>query len=318
VAELAARQPEHVKSASAYVTGLATEERIAAGRRLAATHAALLDAVEATYGVDRNVLMAIWGIETAFGTEMGGRPVLRSLMTLALLDARRAGFWQRELLVALRLVQDGVVSADRLVGSWAGAFGHTQFIPSTFSRYAVDFDKDGRRDLPGSVADALASAANYLRASGWMPGLPWGFEVALPRDFDFAWSTPGRVRSLSEWRAAGVVAGAQAGLPPSLELQLLLPAGARGPAFLVSANFRAILRYNQANAYALSVGHLADRIAGGAALATPWPDDDKPLNRAERQELQSLLSVWGHDTGGLDGIIGDRTRAAIRATQRSL
>jgi membrane-bound lytic murein transglycosylase B len=319
---LAARQPEHTKATGAYVTGLVGQTRIDTGRQLAAAHANLLEAIEAAYGVNRHILVAIWGVESAYGTEMGTRRVIRSLATLAMADARRAPFWQRELIAALRMLQDGAIAPEKLVGSWAGAVGHTQFIPSTYNARAVDFDKDGRRDVWETVADALASSANYLRASGWVAGSPWGFEVALPPGFDFAWSAPGRVRTLAEWQAAGVraVAGRDdlpPGLPSGLPLQLVLPAGARGPAFLVTGNFRALLKYNQSASYALAVGHLADRIAGGAALATPWPADDKPLSRTEREELQALLAVWGLDTGGLDGIIGDRTRAAIRITQRT-
>ena len=319
VIELAAFQPEHTKAAGAYVTGLVGQARIDTGRQLAATHAELLEAIEAAYGVDRHILVAIWGVESAYGTEMGSRNVIRSLATLAMADARRAPFWTKELIAALRMLQDGAVQPEKFVGSWAGAVGHTQFIPSTYNARAVDFDKDGRRDIWETVADALASSANYLRASGWVAGRSWGFEVTLPPDFDFAWSAPGRSKTLADWQAAGVKAlAARSDSAPGLSLHLILPAGARGPAFLVSGNFRALLKYNQSASYALAVGHLADRIAGGAALAAAWPVDDKPLNRAERQELQSLLGSWGLDTGGLDGIIGDRTRAAIRATQRTL
>jgi membrane-bound lytic murein transglycosylase B len=319
VIELAAFQPEHTKAAGAYVTGLVGQARIDTGRQLAATHGALLKEIEAAYGVDRHILVAIWGVESAYGTDMGTRNVIRSLATLAMADVRRAPFWTRELIAALRMLQDGAVQPEKFVGSWAGAVGHTQFIPSTYNARAVDFDKDGRRDIWETVADALASSANYLRASGWVAGSPWGFEVVLPPGFDFAWSAPGRNRTLAEWHAAGVRAIAVRGDPASgLSLQLILPAGARGPAFLVSGNFRVLLKYNQSASYALAVGHLADRIAGGAALVAAWPADDTPLNRTEREELQSLLASWGLDTGGLDGIIGDRTRAAIRATQRTL
>jgi membrane-bound lytic murein transglycosylase B len=319
VVALATFQPEHTKGAGAYVERLVGEARIDGGRQLVAKHAELLAALEAAYGVDRHILVAIWGVESSYGTEMGSRSVVRSLATLAMADARRAAFWTRELIAALRMLQDGAVAPEKFVGSWAGAVGHTQFIPSTYNARAVDFDKDGRRDLWESVGDALASTANYLRSSGWAAGVPWGFEVRLPAGFDFAWSEPGRTRTLEEWQAGGVV---QVAAGPSAaagqRLQLILPAGAKGPAFLVSGNYRAILKYNQSMSYALSVGHLADRLAGGAALATPWPADDKPLSRAEREELQALLSTFGLDTGGLDGIIGDRTRAAIRATQRTL
>ena len=319
VMALAAFQPEHTKAAGAYMMGLVPQSRIDTGRQLAATHSPLLAAIEVAYGVDRCILVAIWGVESAFGTEMGARSVVRSLATLAMADARRAPFWTRELIAALRMLQDGAVQPEKFTGSWAGAVGHTQFIPSTYNARAVDFDKDGRRDIWDTVADALASSANYLRTSGWVAGSPWGFEVALPPDFDFAWSAPGRVRTFAEWQAAGVRAIAARGDPaPGLPLQLILPAGARGPAFLVSDNFRVLLKYNQSASYALAVGHLADRIAGGPALAAAWPTDDTPLTRTEREELQSLLASWGLDTGGLDGIIGDRTRAAIRTTQRTL
>ena len=273
----------------------------------------------AAYGVDRHVLLAIWGVESAYGTAMGSRSVVRSLATLAVTDARRAPFWRSELITALRILQDGQTAPEAFVGSWAGATGHTQFIPSAYAAHAVDFDKDGRRDIWGTVADALASTANYLRTSGWSANAPWGFEVILPPGFDYAWSAPGRPQALSQWLAAGVrIPAGPANLQLGLPLQLVLPAGAQGPAFLVTKNFRAILRYNNATAYALAVGHLADRIAGGAPLTAAWPAGDKPLGRGEREELQRLLAARGLDTGGFDGIMGDQTRAAIRSTQRSL
>ncbi len=319
VAELAVRQPEHELSTGAYLEHIVTDERIATGRRLAAQYRALLDAIEAAYGVDRHVLLAIWGIESAYGTAKGTRSVVRSLATLAMVDPRRAGFWTRELLAALRLLQDNAASPAALVGSWAGAMGHTQFIPSTYSAHAVDFDKDGRRDVWDNVADALASTANYLKSSGWTAGASWGFEVTLPADFDYAWSTPGRTRTMTEWLAAGVrLADERRTSVVKQPLQLVLPAGARGPAFLVSRNLRVLLRYNQSLAYALAVGHLADRIAGAGPLAAAWPAVDRSLTRAEREELQRLLISWGFTAGEPDGIIGDQTRSAIRATQRVL
>ena len=195
VVELALLQPEHSKPVGAYVSDVVSQQRIDTGRQLAAAHAALLEAIEAAYGVDRHILLAIWGIESRYGAQMGSRSVIRSLATLAMMDARRSELWRRELIAALRLVQEGAVAPDRFVGSWAGAGGHMQFMPSTYATRAVDFDKDGRRDVWGSVADALASAANYLKASGWVAGVRWGQEVALPADFDFAWSAPGRVQT---------------------------------------------------------------------------------------------------------------------------
>jgi membrane-bound lytic murein transglycosylase B len=319
VAELAVRQPEHEMSTGAYLEHLVTDERIASGRQLAIQHRALLDGIEAAYGVDRHVLLAIWGIESAYGTAKGTRNVVRSLATLAMVDPRRTSLWMRELLAALRLLQDNAASPMTLVGSWAGAMGHTQFIPSTYSVHAVDFDKDGRRDVWDNVADALASTANYLKSSGWTTGAPWGFEVTLPAGFDYAWSTPGRTRSMADWLATGVQPVREKKTSAMKQpLQLVLPAGARGPAFLVSRNLRALLRYNQSLAYALAVGHLADRIAGGNAIAAAWPAADRSLSRAEREELQRLLISWGFPAGEPDGIIGDQTRSAIRATQRVL
>ena len=213
---------------------------------------------------------------------------------------RRAPFWRNELIAALRILQDGQTAPETFVGSWAGATGHTQFIPSAYAAHAVDFDKDGRRDIWGTVADALASTANYLRTSGWSANAPWGFEVILPPEFDHAWSAPGRSQALSQWLAMGVRIPASPGNAHlGLPLQLVLPAGAQGPAFLVTRNFRAILRYNNAQAYALAVGHLADRIAGGAPLAAAWPSADKPLARGEREELQRLLAARGHRYGRL-------------------
>ncbi len=319
VVRLATSQPEHVKPPGAYISDLVTPERVEIGRTLAAKHASTLAAIEAAYGVDRHVLLAIWGVESAYGTTMGSRSVVRSLATLAVTDQRRAPFWRSELIAALRILQDGQTSPEAFIGSWAGATGHTQFIPSAYAAHAVDFDKDGRRDIWGTVADALASTANYLRTSGWSANAPWGFEVTLPPGFDYSWSAPGRPQTLSQWLAAGVrIPAGPANLQLGLPLQLVLPAGAQGPAFLVTKNFRAILRYNNATAYALAVGHLANRIAGGAPLTAAWPAGDKPLGRGEREELQRLLAERGHDTGGFDGIMGDQTRAAIRSTQRSL
>ena len=319
VVRLATSQPEHVKPPGAYISDLVTPERVEIGRTLAAKHASTLAAIEQAYGVDRHVLLAIWGVESAYGTSMGSRSVVRSLATLAVADQRRAPFWRSELIAALRILQDGQTAPEAFVGSWAGATGHTQFIPSAYAAHAVDFDKDGRRDIWGTVADALASTANYLRTSGWSASAPWGFEVTLPPGFDYSWSAPGRPQALSQWLAAGVrVPAGPANLQLGLSLQLVLPAGAQGPAFLVTKNFRAILRYNNATAYALAVGHLATRIAGGAPLTAAWPSGDKPLGRGEREEMQRLLAARGFDTGGFDGIMGDQTRAAIRSTQRSL
>lgn len=320
IMELANRQPEYAKPVGAYITDLVTAERVAAGRQLAVTHAPLLRAIEAAYGVDGHILLAIWGVESAYGTRRGDRHVIRSLATLAMVDDRRGAFWRKELLAALRILQQGATTPERLVGSWAGAMGHTQFMPSTYAAFAVDFNKDGRRDIWDDVGDALASTAGYLQRSGWRAGRPWGFEVTLPVRFDYGWSAPGRVRAVADWLAEGITLPRARGGALSLSepMRLLLPAGARGPAFLVTANFRALLRYNNSVSYALAVAHLADRIEGGAPFATSWPVSDTPLSLSEREELQELLARRGHAVGSPDGIIGDQTRAAIRATQRTL
>lgn len=318
VAQRAASQPEHELTVGAYVTRLVTPERIAAGHMHMAAQTGTLDAVEARYGVDRHVLVAIWGVESSYGSALGERSVVRSLATLALVDTRRAAFWRRELMAALAIIERGDAGADDMVGSWAGAIGQTQFMPTTFRAHAVDFDGDGRRDLWRSPADALASAAAYLAASGWRRGEPWGLEVTLPADFDLSLSgTPGR-RPLSVWRDQGILpAGGRSWPDRAIDLRLILPAGAAGPAFLVGASFDAVLRYNPAISYALAVTQLADRIGGGPGFERPWPQDDKALTRTEREELQRRLSAAGFDTGPVDGVLGGLTRAALRSYQKN-
>ena len=318
VLALASSQPEFVKPIWDYMAGLVSETRIAAGRERLAQQGETLAAIERTYGVDRHVVLAIWGVESNFGTSAGTRGVVRSLATLAAGDERRSRFWRAEFIAALRILEQGDGTPERMTGSWAGAMGHTQFMPTTYRAHAVDFDKDGRRNICDSAADGLASTANYLKASGWRAEDPWGFEVVLPKGFDFGLSAPGRAQPAAFWRQAGLKRpGGIAVRETTSPLQLILPAGAQGPAFLVTGNFRAILRYNPAEAYALAVGHLADRIAGGEPIMAAWPESDRPLARAEREELQKRLRQHGLDTGVADGIIGSQSRAAIRAFQRT-
>lgn len=314
---LANTQPEHVRPVGQYVDQLVSEERIADGRARLAELSGLLDRIEVAFGVERHILVAIWGIESGYGAAQGVRDVIRSLATLAAADRRRPAFWRSELLAALAILERSGPAGDRMSGSWAGAMGHTQFMPSTHLAHAVDFDGDGRIDLWGSAADALASTANYLKASGWRTGVPWGFEVTLPGGFAYGLAAPGRGRSAAGWRALGVGRPDDRPWPGTeADLELLLPAGWRGPAFLVSGNFAALLRYNPASAYALAVGHLADRLGGGPPIAGRWPDEERALAAEEREELQRRLVARGLDTGGVDGILGIQSRAAIRAYQR--
>jgi membrane-bound lytic murein transglycosylase B len=319
IANLNASQPEHVKTAGDYVNLLVSDSRIANGRAKHTEYADLLQRVEARYGVEKHVVLAIWGIESAFGVAMGERNVIRSLATLATTDSRRSAFWRSELLAALSIAQRGDVTPEAMTGSWAGAMGHTQFMPSTYLAHAADLDGDGKRDIWRAPDDALASAANYLKVSGWVPGLPSAIEVTLPATgFDYALSAPGISKPWSEWRGLGVSLARDRAMPDTLgAMNLILPAGYAGPAFLTGANFRAILRYNRAVPYALAVGHLAERLAGGPTLAAPWPLDDKALSRAEREALQTLLTQQGHDIGPIDGIVGSGTRAAIRVFQKA-
>ena len=313
-----ASQPEHARTPGAYVQMLATDARAGKARRLAADHRETLDAITRTVQVPAGIVLAIWGIESQFGAAMGRFRTVRALTTLALRHRRRVQFWEGELAAAFKIARELAITPERLTGSWAGALGHTQFIPSTYLGFAVDFDDDGRRDLIGSVPDALASAANLLASSGWQPGLPWGFETTLPAAFDFAAAGPDVHHQLDDWRALGLaVARADgAGVDDAQQpYRLLLPEGAVGPAFLVSVNFDAILAYNAAMPYALAVGLLADAIAGRHGPRTPWLPANEALSLAERKALQAGLVALGWETGGVDGILGRRSVAAVRAFQ---
>lgn len=313
-------QSEFVRPIWAYLDATIDAARIEQGQQKLRDWAAVLDGIEARYGVDRDTLVAFWGVESHYGTvlEDAGivRPVVRSLATLACGDDARAGYWRAELLAALGILARGDATPERLTGSWAGAMGHTQFMPTVYDAHAVDFDGDGRRDIWTSVPDALASTANYLKAMGWRPGEAWGEEALLPAGFDYALADETTERSLSEWRTLGVVpARPRPGADETGRATLVVPAGARGPAFLLLANFRVILRYNNALAYGLTVAHLSDRLRGAPAFARDWPRGDRALTNPERTELQTLLAQSGHSAGGIDGRIGPRTRAAIRAFQ---
>lgn len=310
------RQPEFTVPIWDYLAALVDDQRIADGRAKLAEFASLLAEVERVFGVDRHAIVAVWGIESDYGRVMGGRPLVRSLATVSCFGGRQR-FFRGELIATLRILENGDVSPEALVGSWAGAFGQTQFMPSTFQRTAVDFDGDGRRDIVGSVPDALASAANFLKRAGWAGGEPWGYEVRVPLDYNGPSGRRNR-RSLAEWSRLGVRQIDGQALAGSGRAALLLPAGAAGPAFLVFRNYDAIYTYNAAESYALAIAHLADRLRGAGPFRTAWPTDDPGISRAERRELQERLIARGFDVGAADGIIGARTRAAIEAFQTSM
>jgi len=311
-------QPEFTRPVWQYLEGALSDARVRSGQNHLARQADLLRQIEERYGVDRQTLVAVWGLESNFGQIMGSKSVIRSLATLAY-EGRRPQFAHDQLLGALAILQQGDVRPERMVGSWAGAMGQTQFIPTTYHSHAVDFDGDGRRDIWDSTADALASTAHYLKASGWRRGQPWGFEVRLPEGFDYAQADMGTRKSLGEWRRQGVTLPANGSALPAVEqASLLLPAGHRGPAFLVLDNFRAVLKYNNSTSYALAIGLLGERFESRGRIVAVWPRGDTPLSRSERIELQTLLASNGFDPGGADGIIGANTRRAVRAFQQTL
>lgn len=316
------RQPEFSTPIWDYLAGLVDAERIADGRQRMHEHADLLQRVSAQYGVDAATVVAVWGVESDYGRVFGKRPLLQSLATLSC-EGRRQPFFRGELLALLKLLAAGELSAQGLTGSWAGAFGHTQFMPSTYARIAVDGDGDGRRDLVASIPDALASTANYLKRSGWRTGQTWGVEVQLPPGFNAALAGRTKRQPLAAWRALGLQqadgsALAPAGIGESDNAALLLPAGNKGPALLVFRNYDAIYSYNAAESYALAIAGLAEHLRGNVPWKAAWPTDDPGLDRAGRRALQRLLLVRGHAIGEVDGMIGRASREAIAAEQRRL
>jgi membrane-bound lytic murein transglycosylase B len=316
VVELDRRQPEFTQTFTQYYTRRVTPGRVATGREKLAEHRKLLERVLHDTGVPPHYVVAFWGLETNFGGYLGKIPVPDSLTTLAC-DGRRGEFFTNELMAALEIIEAGDVESGKMIGSWAGAMGHVQFMPSTFLRYAVDADGDGRRDLWGSIPDAIASAGNFLANSGWVPALRWGREVLLPAYFDYSLATRDVKKALSHWSEAGVSNAFGQPLPSvDLEAAILVPAGANGPAFVTYRNFEIIMRWNRSEFYALSVGRLADRIAGAGALQQPPPDDGLKLSRDLVVELQRNLGTLGYDSGKPDGIFGSGTRTALREFQR--
>ena len=315
VQRLAARQPEYVKPIWSYLVHMVTDERLRLGRRELKNRAAFLVGLEEKYGVPRGILIAIWGVETNYGGNKGSFDVLQALATLGY-TGKRADFGRQQLLSALNILQSGHVTLDDFKGSWAGAMGHTQFIPTTYEGYAADGTGDGIKNIWTETRDALASSAYYLKRMGWKRGLIWGFEVRVPDDFDFSQAKLKQPKPIKYWRDLGVK-GLSHRLDDGLgDVSIFAPAGLRGPVFLVTKNFRTILRYNTAPAYALAVAHLSERFSGAAPFSRDWPMADRPLKPSEISDLQRALRGAGYDTGDIDGVLGRQTIAAVRAFQK--
>jgi len=310
-------QPEFTRPVWEYLESATSASRVRNGLSKLQQEQTSLASIQQQYGVQSAYLVAIWGMESSYGQFMGTQSVIRSLATLAY-AGRRQQFAHTQLLAALGILQNGDIAAQNMRGSWAGAMGQTQFIPTTYNSHAVDFDGDGRRDIWNSSADALASAAHYLQASGWQTGMPWGFEVKLGSNFDYANADPDSRHTLAQWQTLGVQISDPVSQLANQPASLILPAGHRGPAFLVLGNFRAILKYNNSTSYALAVGLLGDRLQGRDGVRAAWPLDEKPLSRSQRIALQDALSARGFNPGPADGIIGANTRKAVRAFQQSL
>ncbi|WP_458526727.1 lytic murein transglycosylase [Onishia taeanensis] len=309
-------QPEFVRPIWQYLDSAVSSTRVSTGRERLAEHRATAERMAGRYGVPAEVLVAIWGVESNYGSHFGSFSTLDALATLAF-DGRRRDFARGELIAALRIIEAGDIAPERMIGSWAGAMGHTQFLPSSYLAYAEDGDNDGRRDIWGSIPDVMASTANYLARAGWQAGEPWGIEVRLPEGFDYSQTELATRRPSASWAEQGVRAVSGEALPALDRASILAPAGARGPAFLVGGNYRAILRYNNATSYALAVGTLARRVAGEPGIRADWPREEMPLTRAQVRELQRELNARGFATGTPDGIMGPNTRAGLRAFQAS-
>lgn len=310
-------QTEFKRSLQDYLAIAASDERVSKGRAAYGRHRATLDAIERRYGVEGHVVAAVWGLESFFGERRGDIPVISAVATLAY-DGRRGDFFEKQLVAALKILQNGDISADRMTGSWAGAMGHTQFIPTSYQLFAVDFTGDGRRDIwSEDPSDALASTAAYLAKSGWTKGQPWGVEVRLPAGFNAGLAGRKSSRATPDWAAMGVrdMDGNQ--VPNHGAASIIIPDGVRGPAFMTFRNFTAITRYNNSESYVIGVGHLSDRILGRPAIRGDFPPDAAGMQIGDRQDMQRRLTAKGFDTEGTDGVIGPKTRAAISAYQSS-
>ena len=316
VIELDRHQPEFTQTFASYFNTRINDERIQRGRELLARYDTLLNQIQQETGVPAQYLISFWGLETNYGSYFGDWQVTDSLATLAC-DQRRSNFFTQELLNAMRIIDAESISPDQMIGSWAGAMGHMQFMPSTFLNYAKDVDGDGRRDIWGSIPDALGSAANFLRKLGWVPGLSWGQEVRLPPAFDYSLAGKDQMLSQEEWARSGITPVSGIPLAPlEQKATLIVPSGYQGPAFLVSKNFYILMRWNRSEFYALSVGHLADRIAGAAPLQRTPPLDTVKITREQVRQLQMDLSILGIDAGEADGVMGSATRQAISRFQK--
>jgi membrane-bound lytic murein transglycosylase B len=310
VMDLSRKQPEFVSTAADYVGKRVTDGQAGKGQGMRGEWAQTLAAVSQRYGVQPEVMLAIWGIETNYGGYMGGTNSVHALATLAY-GGYRADYFGSELITALEILEGGHVRAKSMVGSWAGAMGHPQFMPSSFMKYAVDFKGDGHKDIWGSVPDALASIGNYLKSFGWRAGETWGYEVKLPRDFNYqnVWGSVNA--TLGDWAGVGIVRASGRAFPrPSDAARIYMPMGGNGPVFAVLPNFDVIKRYNNSDSYALAVGHLADRILGSGGFVSAWPKDTA-LNKDDRKQVQAMLLRKGYDIGSPDGVIGPKTRAAV-------
>ena len=318
IMDLLDSQPEFTKSIWDYLDILVNDNRLAKGREVLAKYKTQFDATEKAYGVDRYTITAIWGIESNYSTQMGDRSVLQSTATLACIG-RRQKYFRDEFLSALEILHHGDLSPEQMRGSWAGAFGPTQFMPTAFKRYAVDANGDGRRNVVDDPADLIASTANNLKKEGWQSGQSWGYEVTVPKDFNYMMADRSKVMTFAQWEHLGLKrANGQPFPATSDKAYLLAPAGAEGPGFLMLQNFRVIMKYNPAEAYALAIGHFADRLRGGVPFVQAWPRQERELSRAERLELQQLLAQRGFYRSTPDGQLGGETREALRSFQASV
>jgi lytic murein transglycosylase len=318
IMDLLDAQPEFSKSIWDYLDILVNDNRLAKGRDTLAKYKAQFDATEKAYGVDRYIIAAIWGIESNYSTQIGDRSVLQSTGTLACIG-RRQPYFRDEFLSALEILHHGDLRPEQMHGSWAGAFGPTQFMPTAFKRYAVDADGDGRKDVVDDPADLIASTANNLKKDGWQTGQTWGYEVKIPQGFDYMLADRAKTMTVAQWEHLGITHATGQPFPhPTEKAYLLAPTGAEGPGFLMLQNFRVIMKYNPAEAYALAIGHFADRLRGGQPFVQPWPRQERELSRAERLELQQLLVQRGFYRGTPDGQFGGETRQALRNFQASI